>query len=440
MDNLLYDAYSHEPDPLRTHDMPWWILPETSEPRVGLQKVETQFSGLVESPEMKQYPYSFDVGKTKISRGLYSIAYTKWTPKNMYQISQADRLKPWVVFLHGVPTNRRQWYGVQKRVARFLPTISFDMLGMGDSSKPRFYGESEQVLQDAKQGKAVTYTTNDSWNWENDLIYIDKFLSSTLPIGSEFIFVADDWGGGQLAHFAANYNVLSNEQVLKGCCFLDPIAFDGYPVNEIQAIGRASKIIGDAQFAQAMGAFDQTVVQIYKTMVYDNTKVYNQYSLRDITFPYIDENYIQVAQNVPATSETMKLKMHAIRVLADRASVLGSSLLLPYHSKKNPSGVKYSKITVPVQVQWGAQDNMMPANQIYRYQYALQNTNVDIRRIQQAGHFAATDQPEEFTDNLLNWIKEYFGIGVMEPHLGFQGIFKGDEQMFYNDLLNILEK
>ncbi len=67
---------------------------------------------------------------------------------------------------------------------------------------------------------------------------------------------------------------------------LDPIAFDGYPVNEIQAIGRASMIPdtpeADAMSAGAFGAFDQTLVQIYKTMVYD-PNVYNQYNLRRIT-------------------------------------------------------------------------------------------------------------------------------------------------------------
>jgi len=80
--------------------------------------------------------------------------------------------------------------------------------------------------------------------------------------GRKFIFVADDWGGGIASTYAAAHN-----DRLDGFILLDPIAFDGYPVNEIQAIGRGSLIPntpeGDEAFANGFAAFDQTLVQIY---------------------------------------------------------------------------------------------------------------------------------------------------------------------------------
>ncbi len=138
---------------------------------------------------------------------------------------------------------------------------------------------------------------------------------------------------------------------------MDPIAFDGYPVNEIQAIGRASEIPntqeGDAQYAMLFAAFDQTLVQILKSMVYDPSK-YNQYNLRYLTFPYIDVDYERNNHSDGITdvakSTTMRLKLHNMRVLSDRAAILSPALLLPHHPKLNPKGIHYQDITAPTVV------------------------------------------------------------------------------------------
>ena len=68
-------------------------------------------------------------------------------------------------------------------------------------------------------------------------------------------------------------------------------------------------------------------------------------------FPYVDVDYERNPKGDGvtdvATSTTMGLKLHAIRVLADRAAILSPALLLPYEQEKNPEGVKYENITVP---------------------------------------------------------------------------------------------
>lgn len=61
----------------------------------------------------------------------------------------------------------------------------------------------------------------------------------------KFIFVADDWCGGVL--FPIYPNDLLNQ------IYIDPVALDGYPVNEIQAIGRTSNL-PDQQYKIAMGS------------------------------------------------------------------------------------------------------------------------------------------------------------------------------------------
>jgi len=392
----------------------------------------------------------------------FYIAWRLTLPRSPAGQIDRDAL-PLFVFLHGVPTNMSQMQEVHRRVAQYAPVLRFDMLGMGRSDKPRFYrpntdegrrelrayldGElsAEQigVLEGLRAGNGVAPRRpwDDAWQWQNDVGYIDELVRAVCASellgrnrNRKFIFVADDWGGGQLAHYAARFD----RERLLGVAFLDPIAFDGYPVHEIQAIGRSSHIGADGDFMRAQGAADQTMVQIFKTMVYDNTKMYNQYSLRALVGPYASQEYLRlgagsvdrdgVPAQVVATSGTMQLNFHALRVLADRSAILSSALLMP-RVPGNEAGVDYSRITVPALVMWGEFDNMMPELQRYRFQYLVRGP-VQHVRIPRAGHFAGDDNPDAVAARLLNWTMEYHGPGVFQrAFFGFDGIRKGDEAL-----------
>ena len=395
----MYNAMSHPPNPFMGNE-PRDIYRKVRAPRHGKYRVTLPYSGMIHN------------GKEWKKTNIAEIAYTLWGDKG-----------PIVAFLHGVPTNRRQWYPIQKRVASFCRTISFDMLGMGESSMVRKYGEGQNT------------GINNAWDWVNDCGYVEQLMTGLF--GNErFVFVADDWGAGINIHYAAKYN-----DRLLALVQLDPIAFDGYPVNEIQAIGRASMIEDEKQFAMAMGSVDQTMVQIFKTMVHDPSK-YNQYNLRHIIFPYVDTDYERnkSKHGEDATSLTMRLHHQALRVLADRAAILSPSLLLPY-SNDNPKGVMYNKITVPTLIMWGAQDNMMPAGQAYRYPWVMPNSRVSISMIPDAGHFAGTDQPVIVASTLLNFLNRELGLDALaDAFLGFDGIWKGDEEELLRDLRNIYGK
>jgi len=285
---------------------------------------------------------------------------TEWSDEFKIAWTKMGDKGPLALFLHGVPTNRSQWEEVQGNVSQFCETISIDMLGMGESSKPRLYGRKNDP------------SPNDMWCWINDIDYIEKLMQQEYP-NRKFIFIADDWGSGMASQYAAKYNDRLNALIQ-----MDPIAFDGYPVNEIQAIGRASEIPntpeGDTQYAMLFAEFDQTLVQILKSMVYDPSK-YNQYNLRYLIFPYIDVDYERnnCSDGITdvAKSTTMRLKLHNMRVLSDRAAILSPALLLPYHSELNPNGIHYQDITVPTLIMWGEYDNMMPAAQTQRFANVL---------------------------------------------------------------------
>jgi pimeloyl-ACP methyl ester carboxylesterase len=372
----------------------------------------------------------------------FAISYTVMGNGNsIEEIFKPESTTPIYVFLHGVPTNRRQWWPVQRRVARFFPTLSLDLLGMGESDKPLDYP---------------------NWSWKDDTVYMKKMFDEFGITGEEhkrLIFVADDWGGGPLAHYTAEY-----DEDVRGWVSLDPIALDGYPVNEIQAIGRASALPMSKDreeglsFEEAMGSFDQTLVQIFKTMVHRPNEVYNQYTLRNITFPYIDVDYERHPRSdktLPvfstltpkmkdldgyATSMSLGLNMHAIRVLSQRAAMLSSAQLLPFHSTKNKFGVQYSKSTAPGMIMWGEYDNMMPSNQAFRFPMMYFNSvGIEKQMIPRAGHFAATDQPDIVAENIISFgyrIIEAYSEYYTTPFFGFTGIWKGDESKIIDDCID----
>ena len=402
-----YDALSHPVNPVVGHEPRPQIDRDPGPIKHGKFLATLPMTGLVKNNDSDEY--------TRTNK--FNIAYTTMGNKG-----------PIVAFLHGVPTNRRQWYPIQKRCAPFCRTISFDMLGMGESDKVRDYGIDDNSSVDSN-----SETLNSPWDWINDVVWVDQIMNSIFP-GEKFIFVADDWGGGINVTYTAHFD----KERLIAMIQLDPIAFDGYPVNEIQAVGRASGL-NDDQFMMAMGAVDQTLVQIFKTMVYDPNK-YNQYTLREIMYPYIDVDYerSEHINGEDATSMTLRLHWEALHVLSDRSAILSPSLLLPYHRISNPKGVKYDNITVPSLILWGDKDNMMPSNQIYRFANIMRNSDVQIQLIPDAGHFAGTDQPDRVAEEIINFIGRIVGRrNLGDIFLGFTGIWKGDEEEMIEDLRDL---
>jgi len=404
----LYDALSHPPDRGAGNAPDLSVYRRAGAPSYGSFRYHAPAQGLV-------------------ATGDAGAPHTEWTDRFDIAWTKQGDAGPLVVFLHGVPTNRMQWEPIQRLMAPFCRTISVDMLGMGESSQPRMYGHRDG------------HADNALWHWSADTDWLDKLMQHEFP-GEPFVLVADDWGGGIAAHYAARF-----PERLTALALLDPVAFDGYPVNEIQAVGRAAQLPnteeGDAEFARAMGAFDQTLAQILKSMVY-RRDVYNQYSIRAITWPYVETDYERNTAGDGATgiadSTTLRLKLHNIRVLADRASVLSPAQLLPHHPHKNPHGVAYERIAMPTLVAWGEFDEMMPAAQLHRFANVLGTDDVETRLLPRAGHFAHSDQPVATADALLAFVRRTHGRGALaDVYMGLDGIWKGDERALVADLRRV---
>lgn len=434
----------------------------------GLVSVKMPFWGLIQKRPKKTYikedttdwdewmrlqpgPHAGEQGyKGLIATNRFDIAYT--------QIQNHDSPSaPVILMHHGVPANRLQQLPVAKRLALLgYNVVLVDFLGMGQSDKPLFAGESRTTLEGILEGTTDTTQLNGyqrAWQWQNDVVWVEQVMETLYSSGRKFYYAADDWGAGPAFHYAARYG----SSRLLGLILWDPIALDGYPVHEIQAIGRAAtgpaqaatamaQIMGKSNdvavkngleqlfFQMGMAAADQTMTQVYKTMVANPDRVYNQYSLRTLALPYASAHYVQTLDGEVTTSASMTLKFHALRVLAQRSSILSSALLLPYHPQKNPQGVSFrgtapgtQGIDVPTLIMWGAQDNMMPETQRWRLSHMIPGPTTHIR-VQGAGHFAAVDQPDQVAENILMWLKTLGDDALNGPCFGFTGIWKSDEK------------
>jgi len=192
-------------------------------------------------------------------------------------------------------------------------------------------------------------------------------------------------------------------------------------------------------------AFVGTLTTLLETMHQRPGEKLNQYSLAPLQAPYVDvSTYMKPGKN-PGNTD---YHYGAVRVLAQQAtSALGNGLLLPFHQQKNPNGIKFSEWNKPVLVMWGAQDKMMPANQLFRFEniaHAVQKQRSDSRffvvgtLIDNAGHFAATDQPEKTADAILRFLTMSDDSRLHQPYLGFEGIARQDEKHVTESFKKIL--
>ena len=380
--------------------------------------------------------YKSNHGSYHFEYPFYSMQRNKETgllsKTNRYKIKYTQRGEkgPILLLLHGVPSNRKMYYPLQKRLSPFFRTISIDMLGMGQSSKPLNYGfeiNNDMLDYMLNDYDIQQYDEPKPWDWINDIFYIEMLMRD-LYGDEKFIFFADDWGTGINGHYAVNFN-----DRLLGYGVLDGIAFNGYPVPEIQAIGRLS-LLDDETFKMAVGGLDQTMVQIFKTMTYDPNK-WNQYVLRDIMGTYVDSDYRTLD-----TSLTMNLKLDAIRVLADRSAILSPGLLEPFDPIKNPKGLQFNRITVPSLILWGKQDNMMPEIQRHLFANVLYNSPCRTQEIENAGHFAGTDKPNKVCDAIIDFVRQMYGPKVLgDGYLGLDGIAKGNEELALEGIRGIFQ-
>ncbi len=359
------------------------------------------------------------------------IAYSIFKPKNI------TKLIPTIILFHGVPVNRREWYDVAILLSRFMRVVTIDLLGMGDSSKPLDFEDDNG---------------NSYWNWGNHAsIYkhmIENFKISNPNwfINGKLFMGANDWGAGIVQKYVEMYG---NED-LHGALIASAISLDGYWVQHIGSLKALKDLPYPSDtFNIETVRFQGVLTSLLETMFHRTSDIQNQYSMALLQDPYVEISYSDVNKNPDNTI----YKSHSVRVLAQQASYsLGNGELLPYHSIKNPNGILFTKYNIPILMLWGKNDKMMPEGQAQKFSNIFHvvnyirringiSSNLTFRKriIKDAGHFAASDQPEIFSDNVIHWIRDIIGPEHMNTaYVGITEIARQDEEHVISSLNNLM--
>lgn len=392
-----FEALNHPPCECTGHKPNIHIYRPQCRFEHGKVKVTTPFHGKLIDPE------NFKITKTEEM----DIAYSKC----------GDAGLP-IIFMHGFPTSKSQCMEVQRLLSPFCRVVSIDILGTGQSSMPLEYGKDEK--------KGLIKDSN-SWDWVYDTFIVKQIKNHFFP-NEKCVFIADGWGCGVNTHYVSSYleDALAFIQI-------NPIGFDGYPIPEIQAIGRLSAIEDESLFNALSYNIDSTISQIIKSMSSQPDKSLNKDVIRDIISPYIEVDYEREIDEHETNS--LRMKTNAIRVLSDRAASISPLLLLPYNEGINVRGVKYENIKIPALIINSEYDNVVSNNQKYKFAYTMYKTRVDFVNIPRSGHLVCIEQPEIVAEEILNFLRREFGNNALaDIFLGYTGIWKGDEGKMIKDL------
>ncbi|WP_251328548.1 alpha/beta fold hydrolase [Haloplanus pelagicus] len=305
---------------------------------------------------------------------------------------------PPIVMVHGVPTNSSQWEPIQDLLSPYFQTYAIDLIGMGKSDKPL-----------------------DDWeySWENDSHIIAELMDEW---GHDSMIVAgDDWGGGIALDFAARYPDKTDI-----CVAVDPVAYDNWPVAEIESIGRLAFIDDEEEFRKAVADFPMKLVQTLRTMVHEPSNfrggaikegvstARTTHDLRKLREPYETVDYADGGSQLNGDAGYGSPKLDAIRALALRGASLDPDWMLD---------IPYEDITAPTMLLWGLQDIMMDSAIRFRFRYDITNAPVRIQPLQEAGHLALVDQPHLGADAIIDFVTEHQGTDVLaDRYMGFPEI------------------
>nr|QBK89770.1 MAG: haloalkane dehalogenase [Pithovirus LCPAC101] len=361
------------------------------------------------------------------------IAYSVFEPKNITKII------PTIILFHGVPVNRREWYDVAILLSRFMRVITVDLLGMGDSSKPLDFEDDDGYSYWKWRVHATIYK-----NMINDF----KVTNPGWFINGKIFMGANDWGTGMVQKYVEMFG----EEDLHGALIASAISLDGYWVQHIGSLKALKDLPYPSDtFTVESVRFQGVLTSLLETMFHNTPDIQNQYSMALMQDPYVEISYSDVNKNPDNTI----YKSHAVRVLAQQASyALGNGELLPHHSTKNSNGIYFTKFNIPILMIWGKNDKMMPEGQVQKFSnifhvvnYARYINNIPSNLtfskqiIKDAGHFAASDQPEIFADSVIHWVRDIIGSEYLNTaYVGMTEIARQDEDHVISSLNKLYEK
>lgn len=334
----------------------------------------------------------------------YRLQYSRWSPQGTSV--GVNNGSPKLLLIHDVLDSRRSWWCCQKQLSPFVDTISVDLLGSGESLKPRglnssFNGSSEADVF--------------PWSFRLHAEYLVGMAKVFWP--NETFFVA---GVGWGAQIAASMAAISEE--VAGIIMINPPGFgkEIHPEIHYASLHNLARIMSDDDLNNLSVSFLSIV--------------------RECLLSGMSSSDLGHSGRDNAAASTLRLVLDQYSSL-DRRRVLIDQMVaisnlqhqeLP-STLENINGLEIDKIIAPCLVVAGGNDIIYPPEHRNLYPAVYYNSTVRTTLLPSLGHLAHIEGAKTVSETILDFIREQIGFGSLnDAFIGFMGASQGNERSIIN--------
>ncbi len=247
-----------------------------------------------------------------------------------------------VVLIHGIPTSAHLWRDVIPPLSRQFAVCALDLLGYGDSDKPPKADLSVRA----------------------QAAYVAEFM---MHVGLTHATVAGHDIGGGVAQLLA----LGRPELVKRLVLLDTVAYDSWPVPEIDRLKDP--------------AWDQIIETIDLRKGFKRALLRGVFHKDRVTDTLVEE-YVRPFDGV----EGRRTYLRCARALNNRDLLIRAA--------------EIERLSLPVLILWGEADDYQDVKYGQRLADRLHASRLVV--LKDAGHFLPEDQPEEIARLMGAFIHE----------------------------------
>jgi len=349
-----------------------------------------------------------EAGQTQfVASPMVKLRYSQWGPPS--SSSQSGKPVVRLLLLHDALDSRKGWWCCQRLLSPFLDTMSVDLLGSGQSTKPRGINIPSSESSSGKEGATTTEVV--PWSYEFHAQYLIDMVKIIWP--TEKIYVAGVGWGAQIA-----VTMASLSDVIAGVIMINPPGLSRTVHPELSYLGiyHLARIQSDdlleSSHVSIIHLIRETLLRNLKNHQSPLNLILDQYCSLDRKRILIDQ-IVSVAefryQELPRTDE-------------------------------NVYGLQIENVKVPVLVIASDQDEVYPADCSNLFPAVYYNAVVRVERLSKTGHFAQLDNPEKVAEMLLDFIRQDVGVGRLKSvFVGFGAIGQPNEKQMVAEFSDLYE-
>lgn len=337
------------------------------------------------------------------------LRYSQWGPAPSENSVPPTRL----LLIHDALDSRKGWWCCQRLLSPFIDTISVDLLGSGESSKPRGINlsSSSETTKDvgmkAAEGTEEETTELVPWSYEFHAQYLIEMIRILWP--TEKVYIAGVGWGAQIG-----ITMASMYEDIAGVIMINPPGLTKSIHPELAYLGiyHLAQIPSD----ELLESSHVSILHLIREALIRN--LHNQSHQAPINL--ILEQYNSLDRK---------------RILIDQLiSMTNFNYQELPRIDDNVYGLQIENIKAPILVISGEKDSIYPQTSNNLYPLVYYNTSVEIQTRHDVGHFIQLDRPEDLSEMIIDFIRQNVGVsGLKSIFFGFGAAGQSSEQKMFTE-------